>query len=195
MALKSVEFNTDRSRLLDQFADRFAWLPHWGAEVTMAVESLESQITEVDRFAGSLAIISIMARADRYRVEAQSEIEDLKTPQLEKKGIYPVNFDLIHGDDIVISAMARHILFKDSLARDKWPVHTEPRFERKVKPYKKQVRNLSNVKRTGLWIESLESETARNVFWLNSILNAHSDPKVIHAIASQGKGAPVAETA
>jgi hypothetical protein len=195
MSLKSVEFNTDRSQILHNFADRFAWVPHWAAEVTMAEETLEAQITEVDRFAGSLAIISTMAEADKYRVEAQAEIEALRVPMLHNKGIYPVNFDLIHGDDIVIGAMARHLLFVDSLKRDKWPVHTEPRLEKKTKPYKKLVRNLSTVRRTGLWRESLESETTRELHWVNSILTAHSSPNVMNAIASQKKDAPVAESA
>ena len=195
MSLRSVEFNTDRSRILEDFAGRFAWLPHWGAEVTMAVEGLESQVETVDRFAGSLAIISTMAEADKYRVEARAEVEALRAPILHNRGIYPVSYDLINDNDEAIAAMARHLLFADALKKDKWPVHTEPRLERKTKPYKKQVRNLSNVKRTGLWRESLESESLREIHWLGSILNAHSNPKVMDAIASQGKVAPTAETA
>ena len=187
MALKSVEFNTDRSHLLNRFADRYTWLPHWGAEITMAVEGLESHINQVDRFAGSLAVISTLAEADKYRVEAQTEIDDLETAVFHNKGIYPVKFEAIHGDQVVISAMARHLLFRDSLARDKWPIHTEPRFERKVKPYNRLVQNLSSVRRTGLWHETLESETARNLFWIGSLLDAHSNPKVKDAIASQKK--------
>jgi hypothetical protein len=194
MSLKRVEFNTDRSKQLDHFADRFTWVPHWGAEITMAVEGLESQIEEVDRFAPAKAIISTMAEADKYRFEAQTEVDDLEIAANLSKGIYPVKFENIHGDEIVINAMARHLLFKESLPRDKWPIHTEPHFSRKIKPFNRKVRNLSNTKRTGLWLSALESESARKNFWLGSLLNAHANPKVINAIASQ-KPEEVAKTA
>lgn len=195
MALRSVEFDTDRSNILSNFAERFAWVPHWAAEVTLAEESLEARVNEVDRYAGSLAIISTMAKADKYRVEAGEEIDTLRIPILHNRGIYPVNYDLIHADDVVMGAMARHLLFTEALKRDKWPVHTEPRLAKNTKPYRKQVQNLSSVKRVGLWRESLGSEEARELHWLNSILTAHSNPNVMNAIASQGKAAPIAETA
>jgi hypothetical protein len=196
MALRKVEFNTDRSKQLNHFADRFVWVPHWGAEITMAVEGLEAQIDEVDRFAPAKAIISTMAEAGKYHFEAQSEVGDLEMAANPNTGIYPVKFERIHGDEIVLSAMARHLLFRDSLPRDKWPIHTEPHFSRKIKPYNRQVKNLSSTKRIGLWQSALESETARQNFWRGSLLTALVNPKVINAIASQKNDTePIAEIA
>lgn len=196
MTLREVEFDTDRNRLLANFSSRFEWIPHWGAEVTTAVEGLEAQIEEVDRFAGSLAIISTLADAERYRAEAQAEINDLQTASPRNKGIYPVRFEAIHSHDVVVGAMARHLLFRDALKRDKWPAHTQPRFDRKVKPYRRLVRDLSSSRRVSLWYESLESESLRNLHWVGVLLNAHTHPKVMDAIAAQKTAEePVAETA
>jgi len=195
MALKSIEFNSDRSVVFTHFVRRFDWLPHWGAEITMAVEGLEAHVQEVDRFAGSLAIISVMAEADKYRAEAQQEMNDLQRAVSPNRGLYPVRFETLDGDDVVIGALARRLLFKSAMAKDKWPVHTEPQFSRKVKPYKGIVRNLSSSRRLGLWAEAHQSEAMRNLFWLGASLNAHTDPKVIQAIASQKEREPVAESA
>lgn len=174
---------TDREKILNNFVDRFDWIPHWGAEITSAVEGLEGQIEEAERFGGSGAVVSALAEANKYRVEALKERAALVVPRLESGGIYVVRHEVLHSDDVVIGAMARHLLFRDAHVRDKWPNHDDTTITRKSKPFVGTVKNLSNTKREGLWMTALASETKRELEWTGRLLIAHSNPNVASAIA------------
>jgi hypothetical protein len=152
----------------------------------MADEGLESQILDAERFGGAEAVVSTFTKlANKYRTEAQVELDDLNLASETRPALYPVKFEVINDDEVVLKAMARHLLFRDALSRDKWPVHTEPRFSRKVKPFIGTVKNLSSSGRRGLWLDAHKSETIRGEEWLIAVMNAHTHPKIIGSLASR----------
>lgn len=173
---------TDREKTLNNFVQSYDWAPHWGAEVTSAVEGLEHQVLEAERFGGSSATVSTVARGDVYRTEAHQEAKTLATPIIETKGLYPVKFEMIHSDRIVVNALARHLLFRHAFTKDKWPTHSEPSIDRKAKPFLGSVKNLSRTKREGLWLSALQSERDREIFWTLQLMGAHSNPTIASSI-------------
>ena len=173
---------TDKEATLNNFVGRYSWAPHWEAEVTTAVEGLDHQTLTAERFGGSSATVSKIADANKYQIEATSELKTLERPKVESAGLYPVRFELIHEDKLVICAMARHLLFRKSFKRDRWPNHDEDSIARKSKPLVSQVSNLSFARREKLWLDALKSERERETFWIGSILVALSDPRIASSI-------------
>src|SRR5665213_2099575 len=105
MSLREVKFDTDRDGLLSNFANRYEWIPHWGAEVTMAVEGLDIPIEDAYAHGGSGAVLSSLKDVGTYRAEAETELKDLRIPIIPQNALIPVKFEAIHENPLVIGAM------------------------------------------------------------------------------------------
>src|SRR4051812_40881194 len=119
--VSEADLNPVRSEILDSFVKSFDFVPYWHAEVTLAVETLENRLLTAERFAGSAALRSHLSEAHKYRKEAFVDHSILRRFITEKDRFQPVDVEALREDEFAERALAKHLLFSDSLVRDKWP--------------------------------------------------------------------------
>jgi hypothetical protein len=171
-----------RSKILRAFVGKFEWVPYWHAEVTLAVESLENRLLTAERYAGSAALRSHLSEAHKYRQEAFSDHSILRGVMTGQHRFEPVNFKTLREDEFVERALAKHLLFSQSLVHDKWPVHQGRRFARSLRPYTIAIRDSDPGQLTTTFYDAYTSTSARDQYWTMQTRNAWLDPRIQRAL-------------
>jgi len=183
--LNAANLAPRRNDILERFVDRFSWVPQWEAEVTLADEGLENRLITIDRYAGGAAVRSQLSEAHKFRREALADKTALSRALTSQNRFQPVEFKALNDDEFVERAIAKHLLFSEALREDKWPVHTERRFARKLRPYILKVRYSRESDPDKLesdWYDAYTSSSLRDIHWLLETRNASLDPRIQIAI-------------
>lgn len=186
-----ADLSPARNEILRKFVGSFKWTPHWYAEVTLAVEGLESRLVEVERYAGSLAVRSQLSEAHKFRVEAGTDINVLSRALVNQNRFQPVEAVKILEDGEVERVIAEHQLFSKAFLEDKYPIHVGNIYQRALRPHIIAVRHSSPEKQISTWYDAYLSSTNRHAFWLEQTRDAWLHPKAQAALQTVESSAAV----